>query len=55
MKEYRQKEIQHKDKEATVEENLDTPPAWNQVSDLMMETADGRMITEAATFLLLKK
>ena len=46
-----QAEIQHKDKEAKgmVEEMLNTLPAWNEVPDLMMESKDARMITEAAT------
>ena len=32
-----------------VEEMLDTPPAWTDVPDLMMESKDGRMMPEAAT------
>ena len=31
------------------EEMLEVPPAWNEVSDLMMEDQDSMMITEAAT------
>ena len=38
-----------KEAEVMVEEMLDTPPAWNEVPDLMMETEDGRMKLEAAT------
>ena len=46
-----QAEIQHEEKEAEVmaEEMFDTPPAWNKVPDLMMETKDGRTIPEPAT------
>ena len=39
-----QAEIQQEDKEAMAKEMLETPPAWNEVLDLMMETKDGRMI-----------
>ena len=31
------------------EEMLDAPPIWNEVLDLMIETKDGRMITEEPT------
>ena len=43
-------EIQHDDKEAMVleEEVLAAPPVWYEVSDLMMEVEDGRMMPEAA-------
>ena len=34
-------------KKAFTEEMLDTLPAWNVIPDLMMETEDGRMISEA--------
>ena len=49
-----QAQIHHKDKEAeaaaeaVVEEMLEVPLEWNEVSDLMMEDDDVRPATEAA-------
>ena len=43
-----QAEIQHKDKEAEVEEEemLEIPPEWNAVPDLIMENEEELMITK---------